>query len=598
VTIRMPCEPDSSDVMEKRIRELEGLLADSEKRLHALSIDSFHLRTLMEEIPDPIYFKDAQSRFIRVNRAWAEKHRVPSPSDVVSKTDYDFFPRDFADATMKDERIIVSQGTSASKIEKFESGNDVRWFSSSKVPIRDQDNGIVGTCGISRDITVVKRAEEMLEQANSILGQRVQEKTRDLLEANRLLEERVRQLHFLNKVSYSISQKTTVNDTCRVIASSFCENFEKADCAICRFSTDGLAVLNATGNFNNGPGRSFLETAVPRFNRTSSREMVLESKHQEDGPVPPPDFPDFAEHVLFIPLLADENNVGVVVMSLDSHGADCFKKETSLVRTLASISGMSLEKAFQQSTIKEKARLEGELTAARRIQQTLIPKARSVFPHVIIECDYRPAFEVGGDYLDYFVNDTGNLIIAIGDVCGKGVPAALLMSMLRTTLRIHAAKKASAAELLIDVHESMKDKLSITSFISLLCCIINPETMTMTYARAGHPPLLQMGENGAPPLSHVTRGIALGMEDNTSIFSSLLSEKTFPIKKGDRFFMYTDGIVESPLPDGSFFGLDRLKRLLSASHSLEPHKVISSVAEIALDKKLLDDATAISIEIC
>ena len=316
---------------------------------------------------------------------------------------------------------------------------------------------------------------------------------------------------------------------------------------------------------------------------------------------PPPFRNPAIDVALFVPLWTDENNVGTVILVVDKTTAEYFEKEKSLVRTLASISGVSLKKALQHAEGKEKARYEGELVAARSIQQTLIPKSKSRFPQAAVECAYLPANEVSGDYLDYFVNDAGHLVIAIGDVCGKGVPAALLMSTLRATLRVHARSQSSAAQLMLDVHKSMRDNIDLSSFISLLCCIVSDDGKTMTYARAGHLPMLQLQTGGLPPLKHMANGIALGMENDTAAFSSFLSEKSIPLQRGDRFFIYTDGIIEAVLPDDSLYSTERLKRLLSGVEPSGPDSVISTVVNAITSAaggiKVRDDVAALFFEI-
>ncbi len=577
-----------------RIKELESKCAKNEESLRALSLDSFYFNTLMEQIPDSIYFKDMQSRFMRVNKAWAEKHKISSPSMASKKTDFDFFPPEFAKQARQDEQKIIQTGDPVSKIEKYATDNDISWYSSTKVPVWDFDNTIVGTCGISRNITIEKKTQEMLTQSNALLEQRVKEKTEDLVTTNRLLENRIRQLHFINQFSYSVSHKITVDDTCRVILDSFCEYFPNTEGVLFQIKGKQYRQQCATKLLGKMADTGFVQRVLKEHVPQSSPETLLFSLSKTDAePYTSATF----ENALLVPLFADKKQMGSIILLIPTMNEENFEKEKYLITILASVSGVSLERARTHASMKEKARYEGEMIAAQNIQKTLIPDERSEFPQAIVECAYRPAYEVSGDYLDCFVNDQGNLVIAIGDVCGKGVPAALLMSMLRTTLKIYATNQPSAAHLIVDVQKSMRDKLSLTSFISLLCCIVDTKSMTMSYARAGHPYLLQIDETGAMPTTHMTKGIALGMEFDTTIFSTLLEEKLIPIKKGDRFFVYTDGIIDAMLPDGSFFGTERLKQLLSSHGALDPRSVISAITDLINDEKMTDDATALSFEI-
>jgi PAS domain S-box-containing protein len=596
--------PQNSDPYEnlvKRIRELEAALATSKEGQQALALDNFNLFALIDRIPDPIYFKDRESRFIRVNQAWAQKHGLGAPSLAIAKSDFDFFEPEFAEQTMRDEQKIIQTGEIVSVIEKFVANGEEAWYSSIKVPVRNSDNTIIGTCGISRDITAVKRAERILEQTNTLLERRVMEKTGDLLSTNHSLEERIQQLDFLNKVSFDFSQKITVQETSLAILSAFCEYFASTEGALCLFENN-LCTVRHIMSVSNGAGEKLWEMLAARYDQNGLREMQLKPLRDCSPQSVAPPFTNRAiEYALFIPLWTDENNVGTVILAVDRLHAEYSKKENSLLRIMASISGLSLKKALQNSASEEKARYEGELIAARNIQQMLIPKTASLFPHVGVECAYRPASEVGGDYLDYFTNDLGHLVIAIGDVCGKGVPAALLMSILRTTLRIHANAQTSAVQLVVDVHKSMKANLTFASFITLLCCIINRDGTMMSYARAGHQPMLRLKSGSGLPESLGAEGIALGMENSTAAFSTLMKEKLIPLSKGDRFFIYTDGIIEAILPDGSLFGTERLKQKLGAIATPDRGSIITGIIGTLTDPAngilVNDDVAALSFDI-
>lgn len=587
--------------LKARIRELNKKQATAKKRIASLTQDSFHLYTLMERLPDSIYFKDTESHFVRVNQAWAKKHKIGTPSETIGKTDFDYFPREFAQKTKTDELEIMRSGTIKFAIEKYEIEHDTLWFSSVKAPVKDLNNTVIGTCGITRDITVVKKAEEMLEQANTILEKRVQEKTASLLQANQQLEERIRQLDFLNEVSFTLSHKISVDNTAAAVVQAYCDFFTNAKGALYRYENEQWRLQYISGSmekrFENLLLAALMEHGKEAFNDVllTAIDDDLQAPRSGTGAANP------EPRTLFVPLLADDKKVGILVLLLDQSNIDLYEKEKVFVRTLGSISGVSLEKSLQQAAARGKARFEGELLAARNIQNQLIPAKQAVFPQAEIYCHYRPANEVSGDYLDYFINDLGHLVIAIGDVCGKGVPAAMLMNVIRTTLRIYARRESSAHKLLRDVNEYMCDKLYCTSFISALCCIINFDEMSMSYARAGHPALVQLYGNGENPERHMTRGTALGLLRETNAFSLHLEEKVFPLKTGDRFFVYTDGITEAQLTDGSMFGDKQLDALLQSLGPANPeaiiHGVISAISDATMTHDIYDDETVLCFEI-
>jgi diguanylate cyclase (GGDEF)-like protein/PAS domain S-box-containing protein len=130
-----------------------------------LQDELFLLETLMDNVPDSIYFKDRQSRFTRINRYAAARFGAESPAHAIGLTDYDFFSDEHAAKALRDEQEIIRTGQPLVNIEEKETraDGDVRWISTTKLPLRDRDGNIVGTFGISRDITARKKAEELLQ---------------------------------------------------------------------------------------------------------------------------------------------------------------------------------------------------------------------------------------------------------------------------------------------------------------------------------------------------------------------------------------------------------------------------------------------------
>ncbi len=125
----------------------------------------FLLETLMENVPDSIYFKDLESRFTRINRYAAQRYGVSSPAHAIGRTDFDFFTEEHAAKARRDEQEIIRTGQALVNVEEKETlpGGGVRWVSTTKLPLRDRVGNIVGTFGISRDITHRKTAEEQLQ---------------------------------------------------------------------------------------------------------------------------------------------------------------------------------------------------------------------------------------------------------------------------------------------------------------------------------------------------------------------------------------------------------------------------------------------------
>jgi PAS domain S-box-containing protein len=233
----------------------------------------------------------------------------------------------------------------------------------------------------------------------------------------------------------------------------------------------------------------------------------------------------------------------------------------------------------QMALLREKARLDGELDAARTIQHRLTPSFRPKIPHVNLKGVYYPAYEVGGDYLDYFQNDAGNWVVAIADVCGKGIPAALLMTMLHSMFRAEGRRETSARNLLCAVNDSMAANIDHRSFITALCLIVSRDGSSMTYARAGHPPLIRLDKNGGAPHSMAIKGMALGLISESDSYRSELEESTVQLETGDSFLMFTDGLLDAEGPSADSYGPERLNKLLAGLPGTDPDALIVGIMD-------------------
>jgi PAS domain S-box-containing protein len=142
-------------------------LTEARKSEEALSLERNLLRCLLDNVPDRIYFKDEQSRFIRINHALAAQFHLDDPAAAIGRTDFDFFTEEHAGPAFRDERMVMQTGRPIVDIEEKETWADGRvgWVSTTKLPLRDKSGRIVGTFGISRDITARKLAEQELERA-------------------------------------------------------------------------------------------------------------------------------------------------------------------------------------------------------------------------------------------------------------------------------------------------------------------------------------------------------------------------------------------------------------------------------------------------
>jgi PAS domain S-box-containing protein len=168
VAIFLPVGTIISGLCESLHRAHRRILAHERREAEeALSQERCLLHALMDNLPDAIYFKDAASRFLRVNKALATSFGLSEPAQALGKTDFDFFTAEHAQPAYADEQAIIRTGQPLVGKEERETWLDgrVRWVSTTKMPLRDKDGQIIGTFGVAREITKLKLAEEALRES-------------------------------------------------------------------------------------------------------------------------------------------------------------------------------------------------------------------------------------------------------------------------------------------------------------------------------------------------------------------------------------------------------------------------------------------------
>ncbi len=249
--------------------------------------------------------------------------------------------------------------------------------------------------------------------------------------------------------------------------------------------------------------------------------------------------------------------------------------------------------------IKERVRLQKELEIAHRVQLGLLPKTQPAVAGFDVAGICIPALEVGGDYFDFVDLQEGNLGIAVGDVSGKGVPAAIYMTLTKGILQSHAGEETSPKKVLSKVNHLMYRTIERNWYVSMFYAVLDSRRRMLRFARAGHNPgiVFRSGESEARLLQ--TAGIGLGL-DSGELFNKTLVEGELQMARGDMLVLYTDGFTEAM--DGRLqeFGEDRFLDLLhrnqnSSSEELV-HRIIASVKDFAGDQPQHDDMTLVVVK--
>ncbi|HEX7733697.1 MAG TPA: PP2C family protein-serine/threonine phosphatase [Ktedonobacteraceae bacterium] len=211
----------------------------------------------------------------------------------------------------------------------------------------------------------------------------------------------------------------------------------------------------------------------------------------------------------------------------------------------------------QQEQVRERERIEQELRTAQAIQKAFLPKETPALSGWHLMPYYQPAREVGGDFYDFIALEDGLLGLVIGDVTGKGVPAALVMATVLTMLRGAARASSSPAEVLELVNDLLAAEIPAGVFVTCFYALLDPRDGSLRYANAGHEAPYRQRENHASELW--ATGMPLGM-----LPGSRYEEFEATLAPGESLLFYSDGLIEAHNPSGEMFGFPRLQALLSA----------------------------------
>jgi len=225
----------------------------------------------------------------------------------------------------------------------------------------------------------------------------------------------------------------------------------------------------------------------------------------------------------------------------------------------------------------EKAVLEAEMAAAREIQQVIVPEKGEAFPGYVVDSVYQPARQVGGDFFQVLPAGKDGLLVVVGDVAGKGLPAAMLVSMLVGSIRTAAEDSDDPVLMLRKLHDRLVGR-TMGGFATALAAHITRDGL-VTIANAGHlSPYLDGCE------VELAGALPLGIADSGGKFDS----KRFELPPGSRLTFYSDGVVEAQNKKGELFGFDRAKAMSTKS--------AAAIAKAAVEFGQEDDITVVTIE--
>ncbi len=237
-------------------------------------------------------------------------------------------------------------------------------------------------------------------------------------------------------------------------------------------------------------------------------------------------------------------------------------------------------------------RITKELEMASRLQTNMLPKEFPFSNHYKIASHYKPSQHLGGDFFDVIKISSSQMLVVIADVSGHGVSSSLITAMFKMTFQFYSSRVSSPAELFIRLNADLNENID-GNFVTSFCCLLDMDKNELTFANAGHPKMNLLSPGQSMQYLEST-GMMLGLFDMFDI-----EERTVPFTKGDKLFLYTDGIVEAENLKNELYNSPRLDSALSKTFELMPeetcHYIFNDLVRFTQNRPFEDDVTMLCI---
>jgi sigma-B regulation protein RsbU (phosphoserine phosphatase) len=404
-------------------------------------------------------------------------------------------------------------------------------------------------------------------------------------------------LALISKVGVTLLASATLNETLEQIVSLVFEAVPADRCLLMMRDEGSEELRVAVARLRDRVG----EVGEIRVSRNVMDEVVMRGKSvltsdaQHD--------PRFASgtvvlqgirSVLAVPLGVAEKVFGIIYADSPIADGRFTEDHLKVLTTLASVAAIRVENARLAEARLQQERLERELQLAMEIQQRFQPTAPPVVPGYELQGISFPCYEIGGDYYDFIEREDGRLVIALGDVSGKGTAAALLMSSLHASVHAQAGSHDTLSETISAVNRYLADNIPANRFVTLFYAELDPASGALSFLNAGHnPPLIVHAAGTVEQLA--SGGLPLGIKRNAEY-----REGRTQMQMGDVLVIYSDGVTEAASPTGEEFGSTRLYEVVSrnmeASAAGVRDRIESALTKFSQGTQAADDITLVIVK--
>ncbi len=395
---------------------------------------------------------------------------------------------------------------------------------------------------------------------------------------NQQLKRAVEELSFLNELSLAIGTSFNSQEIMQTIIKKSIRAIKAEQGAVIIVDSEGDKEMKTLvrSMVSYGNHKPFgLDQSLLGWMHIHKKPLNIDDP-QNDVRFPGVQLDESIKSVACVPLIVKSELMGILSVFNKKKGMNFTDDDLRLLSIIASQSAQIVENARLYEEEKTLMKLQEETRLARDIQINLLPESNPDIPGYDIAGKSIPALSVGGDYYDFILMDDNNITVCLGDISGKGMPAALLMSNLQATIRGQTLIGGLPKDCICRSNKLLFRSTDANKFATLFLGTLNIVKNEFCYTNAGHdPPMLFKNKSELMLLK--TGGLILGFIDNIEYKCETIS-----FEKGDLCVIYSDGITESMDTSGNEFGEERLTSLVKENTNLSSSKIIEKILETVI----------------
>jgi len=286
------------------------------------------------------------------------------------------------------------------------------------------------------------------------------------------------------------------------------------------------------------------------------------------------DHPYYINSLINLPLRVGDRVLGVLSLVKNNPDEIFSDLEFTNMLSFGELASISIDNLLKYLEMLEVYELNREIDIAADIQNDLLPQNIPKLPELDLSLSSRTLRGINGDFYDAYLLNNHKMLVVVSEVAGKGVPAALVIIMLKTIIKLVASPDKNAAEIIRDLNLNITEKIKIENIATLSLVVIDSQGGSISYASAGHQPMVVYHQSSNEFEELSPKGIPVGLDKNAEY-----EEMNLPFDKDNIYLQFTDGVPESRNRDGKIYGLEGIKEVVQQVKDMKADQIRSEILD-------------------